>query len=98
MKLSKLASKPQIIKLTIDDEDTIAEFGEAIDFWTWDRQPLDIFMKLANSKNIEVGAMVDVIRILILDENGKPILVDDVMLPTKTMIKAMSKIVETLGK
>ena len=71
MKLSQLAAKPQLIKLSIDDEATIKEHGESIDFWTWDRQPLDTFMKLANSDQANAGAMIDVVRTLILDENGK---------------------------
>lgn len=98
MKLSQLAAKPQLIKLSIDDEDTIKEHGEAIDFWTWDRQPLDTFMKLANSDQANAGAMIDIVRTLILDENGKEVITKDVMLPSAVLIKVISKIVETLGK
>ena len=98
MKLSQLAAKPQLIKLSIDDADTVKEHGEAIDFWTWDRQPLDTFMKLANSDQANAGAMIDIVRTLILDENGKEVITKDVMLPSTVLIKAISKIVETLGK
>ena len=98
MKLSQLASKPQLIKLSIDDEDTVKEHGEAIDFWTWDRQPLDTFMKLANSDQANAGAMIDIVRTLILDENGKEVISKDLMLPSSVLIKVISKIVETLGK
>jgi hypothetical protein len=42
MKLEKLASKPQLIKLIIDDAEIIEEFGEPLEFWTWDRQPIDV--------------------------------------------------------
>lgn len=98
MKLSQLAAKPQLIKLTIDDTDTVKEHGEAIDFWTWDRQPLDTFMKLANSDQANAGAMIDIVRTLILDENGKEVITKDVMLPSTVLIKVISKIVETLGK
>jgi hypothetical protein len=98
MKLSQLAAKPQLIKLTIDDKDTVKEHGEAIDFWTWDRQPLDTFMKLANSDQANAGAMIDIVRTLILDENGKEVITKDVMLPSTVLIKVISKIVETLGK
>lgn len=98
MKLSQLAAKPQLIKLTVEDEDTIKEHGEAIEFWTWDRQPLDTFMKLANSNQDNAGAMIDIVRTLILDENGKEIITKDVMLPSTVLIKVISKIVETLGK
>lgn len=98
MKLSQLAAKPQLIKLSIDDEATIKEHGEAIDFWTWDRQPLDTFMKLANSDQANAGAMIDVVRTLILDENGKEVITKDAMLPSTVLIKVIARIVETLGK
>jgi hypothetical protein len=98
MKLSQLAAKPQLIKLTVDDESTVKEFGESIEFWTWDRQPLETFMKLANSDQANAGAMIDIVRTLILDEDGKQVITKDVMLPSTVLIKVISKIVETLGK
>ena len=42
--------------------------------------------------------MINVVRTLILDENGKEIITKDVMLPSTVLIKVISKIVETLGK
>lgn len=98
MKLSQLAAKPQLIKLVLDDEEIIKEYEEPIEFYTWDRQPLDVFMKLASTDNANMSAMVDVVRTMILDENGKAIITDDNMLPSKILIASISKIVETLGK
>ena len=48
MKLSEITKKPQLIEVLIDDEETVKEFGEALTFHTWDRQPMDVFIKLAN--------------------------------------------------
>jgi hypothetical protein len=98
MKLSQLAAKPQLIKMVLDDESTVAEFGEAVEFWTWDRQPLETFMKLANSDQANISSMIDIVRTLILDENGKEVITKDNMLPSTVLIKVISKIVETLGK
>lgn len=98
MKLSQLAAKPQLIKLELNDEDIVKEFGEPIEFYTWDRQPLETFMKLANSDQQNSGAMIDVVRTLILDDKGKEIITKDTMLPSTVLIKAISKIVESLGK
>lgn len=98
MKLSQLAAKPQLIKLDLDDEDTVKEFGEVVEFWTWDRQPLDTFMKLANANQDNMGSMIDIVRTMILDEQGKEIITKENMLPSTLLIKAISKIVETLGK
>lgn len=98
MKLSQLAAKPQLIEIKLDDEDFVKEYGEPIEFYTYDRQPLDTFMKLANTDNQNMSAMVDIVKTLILDENGKPILGGEEVLPSKILIAVISKVVETLGK
>ena len=61
MKLSQLTAKPQLIEVTIDDEDTIKEFGEAITFHTWDRQPMDVFMKLANATGNDTIGIISIV-------------------------------------
>lgn len=98
MKLAQLAAKPQLIKIELNDKDVVEEFGEALEFWTWDRQPLETFMKLANSKENDTLGMIEIVRTLILDESGKEIITKDVMLPSHVLIRVIAKIVETLGK
>jgi len=97
MKLSELTAKPKLITLVIDDEATIKEFGEAIEFHTWDRQPMDVFLKIASAQEKDMTQMVGVVKDLILDENGKPMLSDENMVPTGVLIKCIGKIVEKLG-
>jgi hypothetical protein len=98
MKLNSLTAKPQLIEIELNDEDTIKEFGEAITFHTWDRQPLDVFMKLASADHTNTGGVIGIVRTLILDEKGKEILKDDAMLPTHILMKAIGKVTELLGK
>lgn len=98
MKLSQLTAKPQLIDVHIDDEETIKEFGEAIEFYTWDRQPMDVFMKLANATGNDTSGIINIVRTLILDDKGKEILKDDAMLPTHVLMKAIGKVTELLGK
>lgn len=98
MKLSQLTAKPQLIEVSIDDKDTINEFGEAITFYTWDRQPLDVFMKLANTAGSDSAGIISVVRTLILDEKGKEVLKDDAMVPTHILMKVITKVTELLGK
>lgn len=100
MKLSALAAKPVLIKITLDDEILTAKYsgGEPLEFWTWDRQPIDTFMKLAAIDTNNNQLMIDVVKTMILDEDGKPVITDDVVLPGPVMIQAIGKIVETLGK
>ena len=98
MKLSQLAAKPVLIKITLDSEDIIAEHGESVEFWTWDRQPLDVFMKLANLNTGENTQVVEIVKDLILDEEGNRIVVDGMTLPTNTLIAAIGEITKLLGK
>lgn len=98
MKLAKLSAKPQLTMVTLDDEDVVKEFGEPLEFYTWDRQPLDVFMQLANASKVDPTAMITVARSLILDEEGKEIISGDNMLPSNVLIKCIAKIVEQLGK
>lgn len=98
MKLSQLAAKPQLTKLVLDDEDIVKEFGESVEFWTWDRQPIDIFMKLASVKQDDPASIIGVVRDLILDDKGYAVISKDNMLPNTLLVKAIAKIVETLGK
>jgi hypothetical protein len=98
MKLSQLARDPQLIKVVIDDEDIITEYAEAIEFWTWDRQPMDTFMKMAAVNPDDYSSIVSAVRGLVLDETGQPMLTDKTTLPTKVMLRVIAKVVEGLGK
>lgn len=98
MKLSAIAAKPQLIEITIDDEEVIAEFGESLSFWTWDRQPIGVFMQLSNINEEKEVNIIDIVRKLILDEEGKEIITNDTTLPTKILMKAITKVTELLGK
>lgn len=98
MKLSNLTAKPQLIIIELNDEDIIKEFGEAITFHTWDRQPMDVFMKLASADHTKTTSVISIVKTLILDENGAEILTNEHMLPTHILMKAIAKVTELLGK
>lgn len=98
MKLKDLAKQPQLIKLTLDDEDIVKEYGEPLDFWTWDRQPMDMFLKIAARGSEDMGEMVNVLKDLVLDEDGNKVMVDGLVLPSKVLMATFSKMVSILGK
>lgn len=98
IKINQIASKPQLIKVTLDDKETKAELGDELEFWTWDRQPLDKFMKLATIRQDKPDEIIAIVKELILDEEGNVIIKDDIMLPTQILIRVIQKVVEVLGK
>jgi hypothetical protein len=98
MKLTQLAAKPQLVKVELNDEDIIKEFGESIEFWIWDRQPMDKFVRLAQMKGEDMAELITAVNEMVLDEEGNPVVKDGLMLPTNVMTKVIGKVVETLGK
>ena len=98
MKLSEIAKKPRLIEVTINDEDIVAEFGEALTFWTWDRQPMDVFLKLAAIDQKNTASVIEAVRELILNEDGSQVLTGEESLPTKVLMRVIVSVVESLGK
>lgn len=98
MKLTQITAKPKLIKMTLEDEDIIKEYGEALEFHIYDRQPMDQFVRLAQMKPEDFQEMVTLVNSMVLDEEGQPVVKDDLVLPTGIMTKVIAKVVETLGK
>lgn len=98
MKLKDLARRPQLIEIRLDDEDIIQEFGEAITFHTWDRHPMDVFLRMSTINQQDHSAMIAAVRDLVLDDTGQPILTTDEVLPTRVMMRVITRVVESLGK
>lgn len=98
MHLNQIAAKPQLISVVLDDEETVKEFGEPLEFHTWDRQPLDIFLKLANRDQDDATGMISIVRTLILDPEGNEIIKDGITIPTAVLMRVITKIVDLLGK
>jgi hypothetical protein len=98
MKLTQLVAKPQLIRIELDDEEIRAEFGDSLEFWVYDRQPIDQFIKLATAKNDDLTVIIELINAMILDENGERVIKDDLTLPKNIILKVVNKVTEILGK
>ena len=98
MKLTQLAAKPQLIKIVLDDEQIKEKYGEELEFWIHDRQPVDKFIKIATLIGEDYSSAITLINELILDEDGKPVIRDGMVLPNDIITKTIQKIVEYLGK
>lgn len=97
-KLTTYASKPQLISILIDDPETVEKYEDALEFWVYDRQPLETFAQMATVRADNIGEMIQQIKKMILDESGTPIMNDEMVLPTDLLLKAVNKVVELLGK
>lgn len=98
MKLSELAKSPQLIKLVIDKEELVEKYGEEVEFYMYDRQPLHMFSKIANASQNDIGQYLEILKETILDEEGNPVMSEDLILPIDLLTECMKLIGENLGK
>lgn len=97
MKLSELSQKPKLIKILISKKEIVKKYGEELEFHIYDRQPLDVFTKLANAKEDTAG-VTELIQKMILDEEGNPVVKDGNVLPLDVIMEAVTLITKELGK
>jgi hypothetical protein len=98
MKLSQLAARPQLVRIELDSPEIKESYGDTLEFWVWDRQNLETFVKLATLDVEKFDKLAETINDMILDETGAKVVKDDLTLPTDVMMAAISKVVEVLGK
>jgi hypothetical protein len=97
MKLAELAAKPQLVKLTIADEDIVKKHGEPLEFWVYDRYDMDTFMKLATINEENFSEIAKTVMGMIYDEDGKQLLSDKDILPMDVTTKVIQNVVDFLG-
>jgi len=98
MKLNQIISKPQLTRVELDNEEVIRIYGEPLEWWVWDRQPLDKFFKMMNADAASGEQIVAVLTEMILDETGEPLLKDGASLPTNILMMVVTKMTEIMGK
>jgi len=98
MKLSEIATKPKLNKIVLDKKEIVSTYGEPLEFFVYDRQPIEVFGRLANADKEHFSDIATLMKDLILDEDGNPVMSDDKQLPFDVLVEAMTKVSETLGK
>ena len=97
MKLQELAVKPKLIKVLIDDAPTVEKYGEAIEFWMYDRSDLEVYFELANVDTNNIPHLSKIVAKLVLDEKGTPIMSNGVVFPIDISVKIIEVAVKALG-
>lgn len=98
MELSQLAQKPQLVKLTINAEEIVEKYGDELEFYMYDRQPLDVFAKLANFDQNDPGGIIQILKTVILNADGEQVMKDDLQLPMDVVTECIKVAGDKLGK
>lgn len=99
MNIKKYASKPQLIEVVLDNSDLLEKYGEPITFYTYDVVGMSTYFEFFNARsNGEYINLEKMIRKLVLDKDGKPVLESEEDLPIDIAAEAVNSIGELLGK
>lgn len=99
MDVKQAVRKPQLIKLEIDSEDIVKIYGEPVVFHMIDYLDLGTyfeFYKLQQAEN--ANKLIEILRRIVLDQEGKPVIADDETLPIELSLAILYKINDHLGK
>lgn len=99
MNISEFKIKPKIIQITIDDEAIVKEYGDEINFYMYDHLDLTTYFQFFKAQNEgNTDQLLKIVKTIILDEAGKPVMNDEYELPVDIFTNAVIKITEHLGK
>lgn len=96
MQLKELAQKPKLQKVTVTDEVVVTAYGEALEFYMWDRQDLPTYLKIAQLKDDESG-LFDIVKDVVLDDQGKRVLGNGEQLPVDILVPVLTAAMAQLG-
>ncbi len=99
MKIDQLITKPTLQEIKIDSPEIVKNYGEEITFYMMDQVDINTYFEYYRSQGQdESEKLMAVLRKLILNAEGKPIMQTGDSLPIDITLEVLEKINDTLGK
>jgi hypothetical protein len=99
MDIKQLAKKPTLTKLEISDADIVETYGEAVTFYMIDQFDINTYFSFYRLQQGDDSDLLnELLRKLILDSEGKPVLEKDEVFPVTLTLAILMRINEFLGK
>jgi hypothetical protein len=96
--IEQYARKPELLEIILDDSDIIEEFGEEVIFYMKDYVDINTYFDFYQSQSQNGTGLNELLRKIILNKQGEPVLKEDQALPVKLAVGALAKINLNLGK
>jgi hypothetical protein len=99
MDISKLAKKPQLEKLVLDEPDIVERFGEPVTFYIKDQMGVSTYFNFYKLQQSEDDTLLnDLLRKIVLKEDGTPAIGEGEVLPVSLILAILMRINDFLGK
>ncbi len=99
MDIGKLAAKPALIEIKLDEQDIVENYGEAVTFWMKDHLDLTTYFDFYKFQQESTSEqLMATLRKIILNAEGANAIQDDEILPVDITLAVLVKINDQLGK
>lgn len=99
MDISNFAKKPQLTKIEISDVDIVEAYGDTITFWIMDEMDVATYFSFYKLQQAQDSKLLnELLRKVILKEDGTPSLANDEVLPVTLTLAVLMAINDFLGK
>ena len=96
--IKNFAKKPELVQIVLNNPDIQEEYGDEVVFYIKDYVDINTYFDFFRNQADNASGLNEIIKRMILDEKGQPVLNADDELPVSLAVAALSKINETLGK
>lgn len=96
--IADFTRKPELVEIILDDEAVIKEFDEPVVFYMKDYIDVNTYFDFYRSQTDNSNELNIILRKLILNKDGEPVIKEGETLPITLAVNALAKINETLGK
>lgn len=97
IKLSTLKAKPTLVEKLCQSPAVLEAFGAPIQFWTWDRIPMETYMQLVDADPDDIKIRFEIAKSLILDEDGSTMLQGTEVFTPAVMTEVVSEVFSDMG-
>ena len=97
IKLSTLKAKPTLVEKLCKSPSVIEAFGAPIQFWSWDRIPMETYMQLVDADEKDIKIRFEIAKKLILNEDGTVMLVGDEVFTPAIMTEVVAEVFSDMG-
>lgn len=99
MDVSKLTQKPKLIQLEVDTKEIVELVGEPVVFWMQEHLDLATYFDFYKfQQDQDINKLNDILRKIVLKEDGKPAVAADEVLPVEITLAILYKINDYVGK
>jgi len=89
MKLNSIVQSATLERFIIDDEEIVAEYGDELEFYAYHDAAL-AGLNFIEEHEVTYEETVDILKLLILNKDGLPVVKSGYKLPNKVMLAAYS--------